>query len=278
MVMRMCEGKSRDKFYAKKSGGGGSGEIIVGEEQKEGDPGWKRTEGFSWLHVLDSLKESDLLLLSRKRLRSATEILSNAPEKSPEYLSRTLKAKEGTFLAVVQKRRKKDESFVTVVVDRQNECAFKMVIAGIGVAAKEAKEETEGKSSREKSEGTSGGEVTVLTTATKKEREKKKEVESGFYAYFVMSLSTMAREYRTLAMLEFYSHAETILNPAQPPERDRALLHSSMFEKFLEQNKRHFNESQADALRHVIQLRESEILLIQGPVRYVVYKRAAGYW
>ena len=79
------------------------------------------------------------------------------------------------------------------------------------------------------------------------------------------------REFRTIKCCEFYATSKIILNPkvaldAYHREGATAKAVDNSMNGFIRQHRSHFNDSQAEALQRVAEMRRKDLLLIQGPV------------
>ena len=94
--------------------------------------------------------------------------------------------------------------------------------------------------------------------------------DTKLHCYFMGSLMTVVREFRTIKNCEFFSTGPTILNPSLVLNNQLACNEplTQKMRDFLAKNQTLFNHSQLDALNKVCDMKQKDILLIQGPVSY----------
>ena len=95
------------------------------------------------------------------------------------------------------------------------------------------------------------------------------------YVYLLESLATNIREYKTLRMSEFYGLADTIVNPKKSltiadGQSDSRHKHYPKMVRYVKSQGGQYNPSQLEALKEVCEMRDDQLLLIQGPVRYMI--------
>ena len=178
------------------------------------------------MSIINSLKENDLLLLSSTKL-SEINSLFNTENKSWKEIQDTFDPDKGIILWVVDKKLKKTESRIPLKASWDN--SYK------------------------------------IHSKCKSMANSKQD----FYWYMVTSLSTMVREYKAIKWVEFSNFFKSIMNPSiiskQIHENEEKLKIRDLYKEFLQNNKKHFNISQLNALKYVAKLSESGLSLIQGP-------------
>jgi hypothetical protein len=105
---------------------------------------------------------------------------------------------------------------------------------------------------------------------------KSSDQEKGGYlqvhVYLLETLATNIREYKTLRMCEFYGLADTIVNPKKSltiaAQSDQRHKHYPQMVKYVKSQGGKYNPSQLEALKEVCEMKDDQMLLIQGPVRY----------
>ena len=91
--------------------------------------------------------------------------------------------------------------------------------------------------------------------------------ETKLHCYFLGSLLTTVREFRTIKNCEFFHTGPIIFNP-QLMQLQASVSNqqdTNKMKQFIERNNNKFNKSQLEALDKVAVLNEKDILLIQGP-------------
>ena len=190
-------------------------------------------EGVEAYSPIKGVKESDILLIAGEDLLNSANNhgrKANDIKKvlNPVWLKSNL-MKPNVMLAYVEEKTKKGQIFVELKFDRTKATFVKS------------------------SDQAKGGYLQV-------------------YVYLLESLATNIREYKTLRMSEFYGHAETIVNPKKSltiaGQSDKRHKEYPKMIKYVKSQGEKYNPSQLEALKEVCEMKDDQMLLIQGPVRF----------
>ncbi|CAI2368004.1 unnamed protein product [Moneuplotes crassus] len=181
-----------------------------------------------WEQIADSLRENDLVLFSKYKLTGVYDLFDTSTDEKGRRLLQTVLPKYGTFLAMVVRRRKLKETFVTMKTDR----LYKEDLVKIICPEKNSMPLFY---------------CYFLTSLSTILREYKALHALEHSSYLKMVLDPA----RVLSEREIMKE-----------ESDQ---NNKEMELFLHKNGEYFNGSQLAALKEVASMRKRDVLLIQGP-------------
>ena len=197
-------------------------------EDKE-QPCKSSNQKMNWISMMDWLRENDLLLFSKQKITGIYDLFDLSSNEKAERFFDILRPKEGKFLSIVDRKRKNNETGISMKTGFTLKNDLMMIIQQL----------------RKVEPIFYCYYLTSLSTILR----EFKALNAIEYSPYIKAILDPAR----------WLNKQITLNNSISSDY-------SYWQEFLNSNESKFNESQVMALRQVCELKRQEMLLIQGPV------------